>query len=123
MRTILIDWFSDAVREYISRKEAVHLAASLVDRALPMFNIDKMRFQLVGITSMRIAVKYEEIFPPILSNTRHSFDGAILYWKVRLHRRNAHTILDRIMLCTENELGVCRQLLTQGFATSYPSLA
>eukprot|EP00081_Caenorhabditis_elegans_P017076 NP_497132.2 Uncharacterized protein CELE_W05G11.2 [Caenorhabditis elegans] len=45
---------SDAVREYNFQKEAFHLAVSLVDLALPMFIIDKMRFQLVGITSMMI---------------------------------------------------------------------
>eukprot|EP00081_Caenorhabditis_elegans_P026947 NP_510591.1 Uncharacterized protein CELE_ZK678.3 [Caenorhabditis elegans] len=36
------------------QKETFHLAVSLVDLALPMFNIDKMRFQLVGSTSMMI---------------------------------------------------------------------
>ncbi|EFP09593.1 hypothetical protein GCK72_009356 [Caenorhabditis remanei] len=64
MRTILIDWFNDVVKEYNMKQETFHLACNLVDRVLSFLNVDKIQFQLVGTTSLMIAAKYEEIFPP-----------------------------------------------------------
>lgn len=64
MRAILIDWFSDVVKEYGLQKETFHLGVNLVDRVLSSLHVDKAQFQLVGTTCLMIAAKYEEIFPP-----------------------------------------------------------
>ncbi|EGT33603.1 hypothetical protein CAEBREN_16235 [Caenorhabditis brenneri] len=64
MRSILVDWFSDVVKEYGLQKETFHLAVNLVDRVLSSLEVEKAQFQLVGTTCLMIAAKYEEIFPP-----------------------------------------------------------
>ncbi|EFO88010.1 hypothetical protein CRE_05114 [Caenorhabditis remanei] len=64
MRTILIDWFHDIVKEYSLKQETFHLACNLVDRLLSILNVDKNRFQLLGATCLMIAAKFEEVFPP-----------------------------------------------------------
>jgi len=67
MRHILIDWLIDVHLKFKLRKEVLFLAVNLIDRTLEIEKIDKCEFQLLGITSLFIASKYEEIYPPPLS--------------------------------------------------------
>lgn len=64
MRTILVDWMHDVVREYRLQTETLHLAVSIVDRITSSESIEKEKLQLVGTTSLLIATKYEEIYVP-----------------------------------------------------------
>lgn len=64
MRSILVDWISDVVKEYRIQRETFHLAIMLIDRVVSCLNVDKVQFQLVGTAALMIAAKYEEIFPP-----------------------------------------------------------
>jgi len=64
MRAILIDWLTDVHRKFKMNQETLHLAVNLVDRVTCEKVISKKFYQLVGITCLFIASKYEDIYPP-----------------------------------------------------------
>lgn len=64
MRTILVDWMVEVAVEYELVSDTLFLAVSFVDRYLSQAQIARGRLQLVGVTCMLIAAKYEEIYAP-----------------------------------------------------------
>ncbi|PWZ22541.1 hypothetical protein Zm00014a_036695 [Zea mays] len=64
MREILIDWLVEVSEEYKLVPDTLYLTVYLIDRFLSRNYIERQRLQLVGITSMLVASKYEEICAP-----------------------------------------------------------
>lgn len=64
MRAILIDWLVEVAEEYRLVPETLHLAVNYIDRFLSYVPVARSKLQLVGVTCMLIASKYEEIHPP-----------------------------------------------------------
>ncbi|KAF3320711.1 cyclin-A3-1-like protein [Carex littledalei] len=64
MRAVLIDWLVDVAEEYKLLPETLYLTVSYIDRYLSCNAINRKRLQLLGVSSMLIASKYEEIHPP-----------------------------------------------------------
>ncbi|XP_039057911.1 cyclin-A2-2-like [Hibiscus syriacus] len=64
MRGILIDWLVEVSEEYKLVPDTLYLTVSLIDRFLSHNFIEKQRLQLLGVTCMLIASKYEEICAP-----------------------------------------------------------
>ncbi|XP_057429658.1 putative cyclin-A3-1 [Lotus japonicus] len=64
MRGILVDWLVEVAEEYKLLSESLFLSVSYVDRFLSINPVKKGRLQLLGVTSMLVASKYEEIDPP-----------------------------------------------------------
>lgn len=64
MRTILVDWLVEVSEEYQLHNETLFLAVSYVDRFLSSMSVQRTRLQLVGTASLLIAAKFEEIYPP-----------------------------------------------------------
>ena len=64
MRGILVDWLVEVAEEYKLSPENLYLSANYVDRFLSVMPVLRGRLQLVGVTCMLIASKYEEIFAP-----------------------------------------------------------
>ncbi|KAK2990914.1 hypothetical protein RJ640_028691, partial [Escallonia rubra] len=64
MRGILIDWLVEVSEEYRLVPDTLYLTVNLIDRYLSEKYIGKQRLQLLGITCMLIASKYEEICAP-----------------------------------------------------------
>ncbi|KAG5244322.1 cyclin-A2 [Salix suchowensis] len=64
MRGILIDWLVEVSEEYTLVPDTLYLTVNLIDRFLSQTYIEKQRLQLLGVTCMLIASKYEEIIPP-----------------------------------------------------------
>jgi hypothetical protein len=64
MRYILIDWLVEVHLKFKLLPETMSLAVNLVDRFLSKHSVSRDNLQLVGITSMFLAAKYEEIYPP-----------------------------------------------------------
>ncbi|XP_050097255.1 G2/mitotic-specific cyclin-A [Anopheles aquasalis] len=67
MRTILVDWLVEVSEEYKLHGETLALAVSYIDRFLSFMSVVRAKLQLVGTAAMFIAAKYEEIFPPDVS--------------------------------------------------------
>ncbi|XP_011026521.1 PREDICTED: cyclin-A2-2-like isoform X2 [Populus euphratica] len=64
MRGILIDWLVEVSEEYTLVPDTLYLTVNLIDRFLSQNYIEKQRLQLLGVTCMLIASKYEEICAP-----------------------------------------------------------
>lgn len=65
MRTILIDWINEVQYQYKLEIDTYHMTVSIIDRYLQLVtDTPKKELQLVGVTAMFIASKYEELFPP-----------------------------------------------------------
>ena len=67
MRAALIDWLVEVHSEFKLVAETLYLTVSLIDRYLEREQIPKNKLQLVGVTAMFIASKYEEVSPPACS--------------------------------------------------------
>ncbi|KAF8026807.1 hypothetical protein BT93_F3326 [Corymbia citriodora subsp. variegata] len=64
MRGILIDWLVEVSEEYKLYPETLYLTVYLIDWFLSQNYIERRRLQLLGITCMLIASKFEEICAP-----------------------------------------------------------
>lgn len=64
MRGILVDWLVDVHIKFKLRPETLFLTINLIDRYLEKVTVPRQKLQLVGVSSMLIACKYEEIYAP-----------------------------------------------------------
>ncbi|KEH35765.1 putative cyclin [Medicago truncatula] len=64
MRGTLVDWLVEVADEYKLLPETLHLSVSYIDRFLSIEPVSRSKLQLLGVSSMLIASKYEEITPP-----------------------------------------------------------
>ncbi|XP_076322395.1 G1/S-specific cyclin-E1-like isoform X2 [Tachypleus tridentatus] len=77
MRAILLDWLIEVCEVYRLHRESFYLAQDFIDRYLAtQQNLPKQQLQLLGITSLFVAAKIEEIYPPKLSEFAYVTDGA-----------------------------------------------
>ena len=76
MRAILIDWLIDVHLKYKLVPQTMYIAVNLIDRYLEKNETNRKNLQLVGVTAMFIACKYEEIYPPELKDFVYITDGA-----------------------------------------------
>jgi len=67
MRSILVDWLVEVGEEYKLQTETLNLAINYIDRFLSYMAVQRSKLQLVGAACMFIAAKYEEIYPPDVS--------------------------------------------------------
>ena len=64
MRSILIDWLVEVHLKFKLMPETLYLTVNLIDRFLEKEQIMRNKLQLVGVTAMFMASKYEEIYAP-----------------------------------------------------------
>ncbi|BEI89761.1 uncharacterized protein CcaverHIS019_0211230 [Cutaneotrichosporon cavernicola] len=64
MRTTLIDWLLQVHMRYHMLPETLWIAVNIIDRFLSVRVVSLSKLQLVGVTAMFIAAKYEEILAP-----------------------------------------------------------
>ncbi|KAL4335641.1 hypothetical protein GQ457_07G025030 [Hibiscus cannabinus] len=64
MRGVLVDWLVEVAEEYKLISDTLYLTVSYIDRYLSINVLNRQRLQLLGVSSMLIASKYEEINPP-----------------------------------------------------------
>ncbi|CZT48269.1 probable G2/mitotic-specific cyclin-B1 [Rhynchosporium secalis] len=74
MRGILIDWLIEVHTRFHLLPETLFLAVNIIDRFLSTKVVQLDRLQLVGVTAMFIASKYEEVLSPHVANFRHVAD-------------------------------------------------
>lgn len=73
-RSILVDWMIEVHTRFHLLPETLFLAINIIDRFLSQKVVQLDRVQLVGITAMFVAAKYEEVLSPHVSNYRHVAD-------------------------------------------------
>lgn len=64
MRATLIDWLLQVHMRYHMLPETLWITINIVDRFLSSRIVSLVKLQLVGITAMFVAAKYEEIMAP-----------------------------------------------------------
>lgn len=67
-RAIIFDWLVELHTGYSLQPETLFLAFNLFDRFLYFCNVEKRQIQLLALTCMFIACKYEEVHVPLLSD-------------------------------------------------------
>ncbi|KAK1362230.1 Cyclin N-terminal domain-containing protein [Heracleum sosnowskyi] len=68
MRGILIDWLIEVHYKFKLRPETLYLTVNLFDRFLAIEPMTRKKLQLVGVTAMLLASKYEEILAPLVED-------------------------------------------------------
>ncbi|XP_076644294.1 G2/mitotic-specific cyclin-B-like [Halictus rubicundus] len=77
MRSVLVDWLIEVHQQFRLLQETLYLTVAIIDRFLQAFHsIDKKNLQLVGVTAMFIASKYEEMYSPDISDFVYITDNA-----------------------------------------------
>lgn len=74
LRGVLIDWLIEVHTRFHLLPETIFLAVNIIDRFLSARVVELEKLQLVGITAMFIASKYEEVISPHVVNFRHVAD-------------------------------------------------
>ncbi|GMI97372.1 Cyclin B1;4 [Hibiscus trionum] len=93
MRSILVDWLIEVHRKFELMPETLYLTMNIVDRFLSMKVVQRKELQLVGISAMLIACKYEEIWAPEVNDFVFISDNAYDREQVLVMEK---TILDKL---------------------------
>jgi G2/mitotic-specific cyclin 2 len=93
MRGILVDWLIEVHTRFRLLPETLFLAVNIVDRFLSHKVIPLDRFQLVGVTAMFIASKYEEVLSPHIGNFVHIADERFTVEEVLAAERYTLSVL------------------------------
>lgn len=75
MRYILADWLIEVHSKFRLLPETLYLTMNIIDRFLSLRVVSVLKLQLVGITAMFIAAKYEEIIAPSIQNFLYVVEG------------------------------------------------
>ncbi|PUZ59012.1 hypothetical protein GQ55_4G007600 [Panicum hallii var. hallii] len=68
MRGILIDWLIEVHYKLELLEETLFLTVNIIDRFLALENVVRKKLQLVGVTAMLLACKYEEVSVPVVED-------------------------------------------------------
>lgn len=90
MRAILIDWLVDVHLKFKLMDETLYLTVNLIDRFLEAKQVTRKHLQLVGVTAMLVASKYEEIWAPEVRD--------FVYISDRAYTRDQILNMEKIML-------------------------
>ncbi|CAG8803569.1 20460_t:CDS:2, partial [Cetraspora pellucida] len=75
MREILVDWLIEVHNKFRLLPETLFLAINIIDRFLSVRVVSLVKLQLVGITGLFIAAKYEEVIAPSIKNFIYMVDN------------------------------------------------
>ena len=76
MRIILIDWLIEVHLKFKLLPETLFLTINFIDRYLQKNQTKRDKLQLIAVSSLLIACKYEEIYPPEISSFVYITDNA-----------------------------------------------
>ncbi|KAI0208002.1 hypothetical protein LSAT2_007337 [Lamellibrachia satsuma] len=115
VRAVLVDWLIQVQDHLQTHQETLHLCISLLDDFLGRQKVSLNRVQLLGISCLFIACKFEERFAPSVSKLIHLTDDTYTYDQVikmeivvlrvlnfRLSRPTPTIFLDRFLASHEH---------------------
>ena len=76
MRSILVDWLVEVHMKFRLMPETLYLCVNVIDRYLSIVAVERQKLQLVGVTALLVACKYEEIYPPEVKDCVYITDRA-----------------------------------------------
>lgn len=69
MRSVLLDWINEVHHQFNLEVETFHMTVSMIDRYLQSTSsTPRKHLQLVGVTALFMASKYEEMMPPEIND-------------------------------------------------------
>ncbi|XP_058607463.1 G2/mitotic-specific cyclin-B1-like isoform X2 [Onychostoma macrolepis] len=87
MRAVTIDWLMQVQREFKLQQETLFMTVSIIDSFLQNNPVPKKYLQLVCVTAMLLASKYEEMYPPTVGDFVFVSDDAYSCGDVRRMER------------------------------------
>lgn len=84
MRAILVDWLIEVHHKFELSPETLYLTVNIVDRYLASKMVVRRELQLLGISAMLLASKYEEIWAPEVNDFVCISDRAFSHQQVLL---------------------------------------
>lgn len=78
MRAILVDWLIEVHTKFRLIPDTLYLCINIIDRYCSLVHVPRNKLQLVGVTALLIACKYEEIYPPEVRDCVYITDRAYL---------------------------------------------
>ncbi|XP_078252857.1 G2/mitotic-specific cyclin-B1-like isoform X2 [Rhinoraja longicauda] len=94
MRAILIDWLVQVQRKFQLLQETLYMTVAIIDRFLQDSPVTKRNLQLVGVTAMLVASKYEEMYPPEIGDFVYITDNSYTTAAIREMERRILQRLD-----------------------------
>lgn len=137
MRAILIDWLVEVHMKFKLVPETLFLTVNLIDRYLERREITRSNLQLLGVSCLMIATKYEEIWPPGISELVYICDSAYTKTTIikmetqvlktleyQITQPSAHTFLVRYLKAghADKEMSQLACYLLDGTLLSYSML-
>ncbi|XP_041931227.1 G2/mitotic-specific cyclin-B2 [Alosa sapidissima] len=83
MRALLIDWLIQVHSRFQLLPETLYMTVAILDRFLQVQPVSRRKLQLVGVTSMLLASKYEEMFAPEVGDFAYITDNAFSRAQIR----------------------------------------
>ncbi|XP_078163362.1 cyclin-B2-1-like isoform X2 [Carex rostrata] len=82
MRAILINWLIEVHCKFELMDETLYLTVNIIDRFLERQNVQRKKLQLVGVTALLLACKYEEVSVPIVEDLVQISDHAYRHQEI-----------------------------------------
>ncbi|KAL6031098.1 hypothetical protein STEG23_001912, partial [Scotinomys teguina] len=83
MRAILVDWLVQVHSKFRLLQETLYMCIAIMDRFLQAQPVCRKKLQLVGITALLLASKYEEMFSPNIEDFVYITDNAYTSSQIR----------------------------------------
>ncbi|KAL4839810.1 hypothetical protein H8958_009495 [Nasalis larvatus] len=83
MRAILVDWLVQVHSKFRLLQETLYMYVAIMDQFLQVQPVSRKKLQLVGITALLLASKYEEMFSPNIEDFVYITDNAYTSSQIR----------------------------------------
>uniref|UniRef100_A0A2K6LRE3 Cyclin-like domain-containing protein n=1 Tax=Rhinopithecus bieti TaxID=61621 RepID=A0A2K6LRE3_RHIBE len=83
MRAILVDWLVQVHSKFRLLQETLYMYVAIMDQFLQVQPVSWKKLQLVGITALLLASKYEEMFSPNIEDFVYITDNAYTSSQIR----------------------------------------
>uniref|UniRef100_A0A8D0G8B9 Cyclin B2 n=1 Tax=Sphenodon punctatus TaxID=8508 RepID=A0A8D0G8B9_SPHPU len=83
MRAILVDWLVQVHSRFQLLQETLYMCVAIMDRFLQVQPVSRKKLQLVGVTALLLASKYEEIYSPDIGDFVYITDNAYTCTEIR----------------------------------------
>ena len=85
MRGVLVEWLVEVHQQFSLLQETLYLSVAILDRYLQASaeKVSRKQLQLVGVTAMFIAAKYEEMYAPEIGDFVYITDNAYTATQIR----------------------------------------
>ncbi|XP_018419735.1 PREDICTED: G2/mitotic-specific cyclin-B2 [Nanorana parkeri] len=83
MRGILVDWLVQVNSRFQLLQETLYMGIAIMDRFLQVQPVSRGKLQLVGVTSLFVASKYEEMYSPEVADFVYITDNAYTASQIR----------------------------------------